>query len=92
MGSIMYFYTTQHRLGLEGQGDLLGSDGLFQNDRINNNALTSQAEAVYDLVTHRNGTFGTPQRNLAPELKSDSTPGTSRCAGRCQRQHSAAMT
>jgi hypothetical protein len=35
----------------------------------NNNALASQAEAVYDLVMHANGAFGTPQGNLPPELR-----------------------
>jgi hypothetical protein len=39
---------------LQLQGYLLGYDGLF----VGNNALASQAEAVYDLVMHANGAFG----------------------------------
>jgi hypothetical protein len=60
---------------LEEQGYLFGWDGLFQNDGINNNALASQAEAVYDLVMHANGAFGIapfvgpPTGNLPPELR-----------------------
>ncbi len=46
----------------------LGWDGLFLNDGVNNNALASQAEAVYDLVMHGNGAFGTPGGNFPPEL------------------------
>ena len=46
----------------------LGWDGLFLNDGINNNALASQAEAVYDLVMHGNGAFGTASGNFPPEL------------------------
>jgi hypothetical protein len=53
---------------LEEQGYQFGWDGLFENDGVNNNALASQAEAVYDLVMHANGAFGTPQGNLPPEL------------------------
>jgi hypothetical protein len=60
---------------LEEQEYLFGWDGLFQNDGINNNALASQAEAVYDLVMHANGAFGIPPfagpptGNLSPELR-----------------------
>jgi hypothetical protein len=53
---------------LEEQGYQFGWDGLFENDGINNNALASQAEAVYDLVMHANGAFGTALGNLPPEL------------------------
>ena len=53
---------------LEEQGYLFGWDGLFANDGINNNALASQAEAVYDLVMHGNGAFATAAGTLAPEL------------------------
>jgi hypothetical protein len=56
-------------ISLEQQGYLFGWDGLFENDGINNNALASQAEAVYDLVMHANGAFGTPLGNLPPELR-----------------------
>ena len=54
---------------LQDQDYLLGWDGLFENDGINNNALASQAEAVYDLVMHANGAFGTPGGNFPPELR-----------------------
>ena len=50
------------------QGYSFGWDGLFVDDGINNNALASQAEAVYDLVMHANGAFGMPNGNLPPEL------------------------
>lgn len=53
---------------LEAQGYSFGWDGLFVNDGVNNNALASQAEAVYDLVMHANGAFGLPNGNLPPEL------------------------
>ncbi|MCB1888759.1 MAG: c-type cytochrome [Rhodocyclaceae bacterium] len=53
---------------LEEQDYLFGWDGLFANDGSNNNALASQAEAVYDLVMHGNGAFGTAGGTLAPEL------------------------
>jgi hypothetical protein len=53
---------------LEAQGYGFGWDGLFLNDGVNNNALASQAEAVYDLVMHANGAFGMPNGNLPPEL------------------------
>lgn len=39
---------------LDVQGYLFGYDGLF----VGENALASQAEAVYDLVMHGNGAFG----------------------------------
>lgn len=50
------------------QGYSFGWDGLFVDDGITNNALASQAEAVYDLVMHANGAFGLPNGNLPPEL------------------------
>ncbi len=50
------------------QGYAFGWDGLFLDDGVNNNALASQAEAVYDLVMHANGAFGMPNGNLPPEL------------------------
>ena len=53
---------------LQDQDYLLGWDGLFENDGINNNALANQAEAVYDLVMHANGAFGTTDGNFPPEL------------------------
>lgn len=53
---------------LERQGYLFGWDGLFKNNGRSNNALASQAEAVYDLVMHGNGAFGTAAGSLAPEL------------------------
>jgi hypothetical protein len=50
---------------LETQGYLFGYDGLF----VGANALASQAEAVYDLVMHANGAFGTVSGNLSPALR-----------------------
>lgn len=50
---------------LEAQGYLFGYDGLF----VGENALASQAEAVYDLVMHANGAFGTVSGNLPPALR-----------------------
>ena len=50
------------------QGYAFGWDGLFLDDGVNNNALASQAEAVYDLVMHGNGAFGMPNGNFPPEL------------------------
>lgn len=50
------------------QGYSFGWDGLFVDDGSSNNALASQAEAVYDLVMHANGAFGMPNGNLSPEL------------------------
>jgi len=53
---------------LEKQGYRFGWDGLFKNNGSTNNALASQAEAVYDLVMHANGAFGTAAGSLPPEL------------------------
>ncbi len=53
---------------LEAQDYLFGWDGLFANDGSNNNALASQAEAVFDLVMHGNGAFGTAGGTLSPAL------------------------
>ncbi|ALC14919.1 hypothetical protein DSOUD_0118 [Desulfuromonas soudanensis] len=50
---------------LEAQGYFFGYDGLF----VGENALASQAEAVYDLVMHANGAFGTVSGNLSPALR-----------------------
>ncbi|MCB1909891.1 MAG: c-type cytochrome [Rhodocyclaceae bacterium] len=50
------------------QGYLFGWDGLFEDDGSNNDALASQAEAVYDLVMHGNGAFGTAAATLPAEL------------------------
>ena len=50
---------------LEDQGYLFGYDGLF----VGENVLASQAEAVYDLVMHANGAFGTGSGNLPPALR-----------------------
>ena len=45
-------------------------DGLFFSGTKPNNALASQAEAVYDLVMHADGAFGIPNvGNLAPVLR-----------------------
>jgi hypothetical protein len=49
---------------LEAQGYRFGWDGLF----VGENALASQAEAVYDLVMGANGAFGTATGNLPPAL------------------------
>jgi cytochrome c peroxidase len=54
---------------LEAQGYLFGWDGLF----TGTNALASQAEAVYDVVMHGNGAFGTPQGNFPPAIRSGAT-------------------
>jgi hypothetical protein len=43
-------------------------DGLFKSTATPNNSLASQAEAVYDLVMHANGAFGTASGTLAPLL------------------------
>ena len=56
------------------QGYSYGWDGLFVDDGVNNNALASQAEAVYDLVMHGNGAFGMPNGNLPPELAIEPPP------------------
>ncbi len=53
---------------LEQQDYLFGWDGLFKNDGSNDNALASQAEAVFDLVMHGNGAFGTAGGTLPPAL------------------------
>ncbi len=50
---------------LEAQGYLFGWDGLFAGP----DALASQAEAVYDLVMHMNGAFGTPAGSFPPALR-----------------------
>jgi hypothetical protein len=49
---------------LEAQGYGFGWDGLFEGA----DALASQAEAVYDLVMHGNGAFGTASGTLPPAL------------------------
>jgi cytochrome c2 len=51
------------------QGYAFGWDGLFAGP----NALASQAEAVYDVVMHGNGAFGTPLGNLPPALRPGAT-------------------
>ncbi len=53
---------------LSEQGYTFGWDGLFKDNGNSNNALASQAEAVYDLVMHGNGAFGTAAGTLPPEL------------------------
>jgi hypothetical protein len=50
---------------LEEQGYPFGWDGLF----VGENALASQAEAVYDVVMHANGAFGTPAATLPAALR-----------------------
>jgi len=52
---------------LSQQDYLYNWDGLFKNGSAFN-ALASQAEAVYDLVMHANGAFGTASGALPPEL------------------------
>jgi len=54
---------------LEEQGYGFGWDGLFAGP----NALASQAEAVYDVVMHMNGAFGTALGNVPPALRSGAT-------------------
>jgi hypothetical protein len=54
---------------LEQQGYAFGWDGLFAGP----NALASQAEAVFDLVMHMNGAFGTAQGNFPPALRAGAT-------------------
>ncbi len=61
---------------LEEQNYLFGWDGLFANSPGNTNALASQAEAVYDLVMHANGAFGTGLGNLTPALNPNVPLGT----------------
>lgn len=56
---------------LERQGYLFGWDGLF----VGQDALASQAEAVYDLVMHGNGAFGTESGNLPPALRTAPSQG-----------------
>lgn len=51
-------------LDLEAQGYGFGWDGLFKGA----DALASQAEAVYDLVMHANGAFGTGTGSITPAL------------------------
>jgi mono/diheme cytochrome c family protein len=51
-------------LDLEAQGYGFGWDGLFKGP----DALASQAEAVYDLVMHANGAFGTLSGSIDPAL------------------------
>ena len=53
---------------LSAQGYNFGWDGLFKDNGTDNNALASQAEAVYDIVMHANGAFGTAAGTLPPEL------------------------
>lgn len=43
-------------------------DGLFKSAAQPGDALASQAEAVYDLVMHANGAFGTAAGSVAPQL------------------------
>jgi cytochrome c2 len=50
---------------LEAAGYPFGWDGLF----VGQDALASQAEAVYDVVMHANGAFGTPAGSIAPALR-----------------------
>ncbi|MGE5239004.1 MAG: hypothetical protein ACM3ON_09395 [Chloroflexota bacterium] len=56
-------------IDLSAQGYLLGWDGLFKDNGTTNNALANQAEAVYDLVMHANGAFGTSNGTLSPEFR-----------------------
>ncbi len=49
------------------QGYRYNWDGLFRNGEAGR-ALASQGEAVYDLVMHANGAFGTAAGTLPPEL------------------------
>jgi cytochrome c peroxidase len=51
------------------QDYLYNWDGLFKNATSPGNALASQAEAVYDLVMHANGAFGTATGSIPPELR-----------------------
>lgn len=53
---------------LEEQDYLYDWDGLFTSTSAPDNSLASQAEAVYDLVMHANGAFGTASGTLSPEL------------------------
>lgn len=49
---------------LEEQGYAYNWDGLFKGE----NSVASQAEAVYDLIMHANGSFATASGNLPPAL------------------------
>ena len=53
---------------LEQQGFAYDWDGLFKSTATPNDSLASQAEAVYDLVMHANGAFGTPSGSIPPQL------------------------
>lgn len=50
------------------QGYMYNWDGLFMSAEEPDNALASQAEAVYDLIMHADGAFGTGAGSIAPEL------------------------
>ena len=50
------------------QGYQLDWDGLFVSQEAPDDALASQAEAVYDLVMHANGAFGTDTGTIPPQL------------------------
>jgi cytochrome c2 len=50
---------------LEAESYPFGWDGLF----VGQDALASQAEAVYDVVMHANGAFGTANGTLPPALR-----------------------
>jgi hypothetical protein len=65
---------------LEEQGYAHNWDGLFKSTEAPDDALASQAEAVYDLVMHANGAFGTPSGTIEPELAA--APPASWRAGR----------
>jgi mono/diheme cytochrome c family protein len=47
-------------LDLSRQGYTIGWDGLFKDNGVDNRALASISEAVYDLIFHGNGAFGVP--------------------------------
>ena len=47
-------------IDLSEQDYLIGWDGLFVDNGVDNNALASISEAVYDLIFHGNGAFGIP--------------------------------
>ncbi|MGF1642258.1 MAG: c-type cytochrome [Thiotrichales bacterium] len=53
---------------LTAQGYAFNWDGLFRSSSEPELALASQAEAVYDLVMHANGAFGTSTGTVAPQL------------------------
>jgi hypothetical protein len=52
-------------IDLEEAGYPFGWDGLF----VGQDALASQAEAVYDVVMHANGAFGTASGTIPPALR-----------------------